>query len=396
MRNIVREETMTLSHCSKVRSLVLTTAVTISLGLSTHAIAQELFRPYFVDLNTRTVTAITTRESFYRGSLNLYPFGINDAGQVAGWSYNKGEISTSAKYAFITGPDGIGITELGTLAPGGGHSSAHGVNNAGKAVGGSQTAEGADHAFITGPDGVGMRDLGTLGRYSVAKNINDAGQVVGQYGTDGGDGIFITGPDGIGMRKLGMLGDSALDINEAGQVVGLFYPTTTVHAFITGPDGVGMRDLGTLGGSFSYAHGINEAGQVAGWAGNANRTTRAFITGPDGMGMRDLGALADDGGYGSSWAHDINDAGQVVGSSSAQGGFSNFHAFITGPNGEGMMDLNSLVNLPPGVTLTEATAVNNNGQVVAMGLIPEPETYALMLAGLGLLGFMVRRKKGSE
>ena len=31
-----------------------------------------------------------------------------------------------------------------------------------------------------------------------------------------------------------------------------------------------------------------------------------------------------------------------------------------------------------------------------MGLIPEPETYALMLAGLGLLGFMVRRKKGSE
>jgi probable HAF family extracellular repeat protein len=303
MRNIVREETMTLSHCSKVRSLVLTTAVTISLGLSTHAIAQELFRPYFVDLNTRTVTAITTRESFYRGSLNLYPFGINDAGQVAGWSYNKGEISTSAKYAFITGPDGIGITELGTLAPGGGHSSAHGVNNAGKAVGGSQTAEGADHAFITGPDGVGMRDLGTLGRYSVAKNINDAGQVVGQYGTDGGDGIFITGPDGIGMRKLGMLGDSALDINEAGQ---------------------------------------------------------------------------------------------VVGSSSAQGGFSNFHAFITGPNGEGMMDLNSLVNLPPGVTLTEATAVNNNGQVVAMGLIPEPETYALMLAGLGLLGFMVRRKKGSE
>jgi hypothetical protein len=25
--------------------------------------------------------------------------------------------------------------------------------------------------------------------------------------------------------------------------------------------------------------------------------------------------------------------------------------------------------------------------------IPEPETYALMLAGLGLLGFMARRKK---
>jgi FtsH-binding integral membrane protein len=29
-------------------------------------------------------------------------------------------------------------------------------------------------------------------------------------------------------------------------------------------------------------------------------------------------------------------------------------------------------------------------QVVA---VPEPETYAMMIAGLGLMGFMVRRKK---
>ena len=30
-------------------------------------------------------------------------------------------------------------------------------------MGGAVTAEGGTHAFITGPDGVGMRDLGTLG-----------------------------------------------------------------------------------------------------------------------------------------------------------------------------------------------------------------------------------------
>jgi hypothetical protein len=28
--------------------------------------------------------------------------------------------------------------------------------------------------------------------------------------------------------------------------------------------------------------------------------------------------------------------------------------------------------------------------------IPEPETYAMMLAGLGLLGFMARRRKQKE
>ena len=67
------------------------------------------------------------------------------------------------------------------------------------------------------------------------------------------------------------------------------------------------------------------------------------------------------------------------------------HAVVTGPNGEGLMDLNSLVDLPRGAIPTHAWDINNAGQVIAMG-IPEPETYALMLAGLGLIGFMARRK----
>jgi len=32
---------------------------------------------------------------------------------------------------------------------------------------------------------------------------------------------------------------------------------------------------------------------------------------------------------------------------------------------------------------------------VSVAAVPEPETYALMLAGLGLLGFMARRKKAA-
>jgi probable HAF family extracellular repeat protein len=213
----------------------------------------------------------------------------------------------------------------------------------------ADTNKGSNHAFITGPDGMGMRDVGALGGgYSQAFGINDAGVVVGQSIT----------------------------------------AESNFRAFITGANGMGIRDLGTLGGSDSFAFETNAVGQVAGYSSIAPARYHAFITGPDGMGMRDLGTL---GGMESA-AFGINDTGQVVGRASTAGGEQ--HAFITGPNGEGMMDLNSLVDLPPGVLLMDAQGINNSGQVIATG-IPEPETYALMLAGLGVVGFMARRKKMS-
>jgi hypothetical protein len=58
-----------------------------------------------------------------------------------------------------------------------------------------------------------------------------------------------------------------------------------------------------------------------------------------------------------------------------------------------MTDLNSLVDLPGGIILTNAVDINNAGQVIAIGVIPEPESYAMFLAGLGLVGFMARRKR---
>jgi len=57
-----------------------------------------------------------------------------------------------------------------------------------------------------------------------------------------------------------------------------------------------------------------------------------------------------------------------------------------------MTELASLVNPPPRFTdFSYAGAINNHGQLVAMGTaVPEPETYAMLLLGLGLIGFLAR------
>ncbi|MBN9132186.1 MAG: PEP-CTERM sorting domain-containing protein [Nitrosospira multiformis] len=55
-----------------------------------------------------------------------------------------------------------------------------------------------------------------------------------------------------------------------------------------------------------------------------------------------------------------------------------------------MTDLNTLVNVT-GITLTSANAINDQGQVLATGIIPEPEIHLMLLVGLGLLGLMTRR-----
>ena len=126
------------------------------------------------------------------------------------------------------------------------------------------------------------------------------------------------------------------------------------------------------------------AGMV--WNIQASAQQYAYLIDLNTRTATDLGTL---GGMDSS-AGAVNDEGQVAGWAEMADG--NRHAFITGPDGAGMADLNSLLDLPHGVILTEATDINNAGQVIAIGTIPEPESYALLLAGLALIGAVLRRK----
>lgn len=117
-----------------------------------------------------------------------------------------------------------------------------------------------------------------------------------------------------------------------------------------------LVDLGTLGGTSSAAYGINNSGQVVGWANLAGDSNyHAFKY--SGGSMQDLGSLSG----GNSTAYGINSFGRVVGSATTNSASNNTHAFLYS-NGS-MQDLGTL-----GGPSSYASGINANGQVVGAAL----------------------------
>ena len=86
-----------------------------------------------------------------------------------------------------------------------------------------------------------------------------------------------------------------------------------------------MTNLGTLpGGTYSYATGINDSGQIVGRALTAVSEMHAFLY--SGGKWKDLGTLP---GWTYNYATGINIAGKIVGLSSTPSGPN--HAFLYSP-----------------------------------------------------------------
>ncbi len=136
-------------------------------------------------------------------------------------------------------------------------------------------------------------------------------------------------------------------------------------------------DLGTLAGGSSEAIGVNNAGQVIGWAngdGNPNYSDHAFLY--SGGVMTDLGALGNN--FYSSRGLGLSDSGLVTGASYFSSN-TNQHAFLY--NGA-MADLGALTTTSgPARDVSIGYDVNDSGQVVGYSYTATGGQHAIISSG---------------
>ncbi len=317
-----------------------------------------------------------------KGMESSVPAAINNQGQVTGTAY-KGEETCAFHYDYIQKfmEDAGGLNSRG-----------FGISSTSLMVGDAffetMGPMRASHAALF-KGGIPI-NLGVLkGQvYSRANGIDPSGRVVGFSGRtrDGTDSKAFMWTSQTGMIDIGTLGGAyaqAYAINDIGFITGAsqtqgWGPMVTTHAFIYGPLSATsgrMHDLGALGGNSSYGMAINSYNHVVGYSTIKLNDERVHAFFHDGKSMIDLGSL---GGDGNRWGSDlsialgINNFDQVVGYTYLpvvgempiqQVAFL-WRRGITG-TGQ-MINLNALLpRAQRNYLLISATAINDNGQIVA-------------------------------
>jgi probable HAF family extracellular repeat protein len=187
-------------------------------------------------------------------------FGMNDASAVTGRFYS----ADGAAHGFVWLPQRR-ARELGSF--GGGESIGVGINNRNHITGAASTRDGVYVAFIWDRFD-GLREIAQItgSTYTSGNAINDNDEVVG---SGAGSGFYWSSSTGsVLLQTLG--GDIVIPtgINNNGQITGhCTNEENQYRAVIWADYTAAPQELGTLPGGFnSYSSGINNVGEVVGWA----------------------------------------------------------------------------------------------------------------------------------
>jgi len=332
---------------------------------------------------------------------------INASGQVVGYapgmSWHHGPSPDDEAFSYESSPShamvwsGSGVTDLGSLVgmtwDSRDQSRALAINASGQVAGESGGGMWSGNGVVW--DRGTLRDLGSN---SVANGINTSGQVVG---TTNLNATLWSGASVTNLSALDGSYSQAFAINDSGHIVGSSSALNNTVTHATLWKGGSLTDLGTLGGTYSSANAINISGQVVGQS-KITGDMAIHATLWDGSSVIDLGTLV--GTFSDAKA--INAAGLVVGASSISS-IPNDNVATLWAKGSAL-DLNSLLDantLSAGWVLKEATGINDKGWIVGnahntitgvdhgflLTAVPLPKTYTMLLAGLGLMGFVLRR-----
>lgn len=343
---------------------------------------------------------------------------VNQHSETFGSSINNQAVVVGQSYTFIDPSQPFIISTAtiwskgvaATLPASGTSSNAAAINSHGQIVGSTWTTlpidplnpglgSGYDGQAMLWHQGTATVLPGLYNSYGAASSINNHGQIIG-WSLQGENEQVATLWNNNIPTALGTLAAYTLDanaINDQGIIVGWAngsgYSTSAVYWNSQNE----AQLLNGISGQDGQAFAINESGVIAGWSRSTNNQQHATIW-VDQVAV-DLGTLS---GW-ASFANDLNNQGDVVGSyiGDYNGDFGEYA--VLWQNGVAI-NLNELVNKPDDLTLVSAEGINDAGYIVIKGYtsagwgtyllapVPEPSSYALMLAGLGLIS-LSRRKQ---
>jgi probable HAF family extracellular repeat protein len=230
--------------------------------------------------------------------------GINENGDVVGWSNGPG----GARPFLYTGS--TGMVALAPFPGGSPNGVARDINDAGEVVGQlSIPPAGPPHA-VRWTGGV-PEDLGAIPdtQFSEGMGINAASHVTGDNGNSMIEAQAFIYLDPGPMEEIPLPASRARgrDINNNGQLTG--YMTGAAHRAFRWSETGGVEDLGVAGGlAHSFGFAINDVGQVVGTLTSATGNTEHVFRYTDGIGMEDLGGFGE-----VNAALGINNHGDFVG-----------------------------------------------------------------------------------